>query len=62
MYQDPKNFAEPKSFIPERWLGEDERFANDDKAALNPFSYGPRNCLGKKYVNNSLLSLCLCLT
>jgi len=40
------NFAEPKAFIPERWLG-DERFTGDVKAALQPFSFGPRNCLGK---------------
>lgn len=48
MYQSPTNFAAPTSFIPERWLGEDSCFANDKKGALNPFSYGPRNCLGKK--------------
>ncbi|KAH7128559.1 cytochrome P450 [Dendryphion nanum] len=47
MYQDPKNFREPLSFIPERWTGGDERFADDNKLALQPFSYGPRNCLGK---------------
>ncbi|KAF2014226.1 cytochrome P450 [Aaosphaeria arxii CBS 175.79] len=47
MYQDPKNFVEPLSFIPERWTGEDDRFDGDNKHALQPFSYGPRNCLGK---------------
>ncbi|KAF2177717.1 cytochrome P450 [Zopfia rhizophila CBS 207.26] len=46
MYQSAKNFSEPKAFIPERWTG-DERFASDNKFALQPFSYGPRNCLGK---------------
>jgi len=44
---DPANFAEVESFIPERWLG-DPRFKNDDLAVMQPFSYGPRNCLGKK--------------
>jgi cytochrome P450 len=48
MYSSSKNFALPDSFIPERWTGEDARFDKDNKAALNPFSYGPRNCLGKK--------------
>ena len=42
------NFAEPKSFIPDRWLGNDPRFASDKKAVLQPFSRGPRNCLGQR--------------
>ncbi|KAI0876236.1 averantin oxidoreductase [Hypoxylon argillaceum] len=42
------NFAEPGSFIPERWTGEDAaRFAGDRREASQPFSYGPRNCLGR---------------
>ncbi|KAF2108883.1 cytochrome P450 [Lophiotrema nucula] len=47
MYSSEKNFRDAKSFIPERWTGEDDRFATDNKLALQPFSYGPRNCLGK---------------
>jgi cytochrome P450 len=43
------NFADADSFIPERWLEEkDPRFEMDKKEVLQPFSYGPRNCLGKK--------------
>ncbi|OCK77527.1 cytochrome P450 [Lepidopterella palustris CBS 459.81] len=45
-YYSAANFTSPKSFIPERWTG-DLRFANDNKFAFQPFSYGPRNCLGK---------------
>ncbi|KAJ4235444.1 hypothetical protein NW757_013555 [Fusarium falciforme] len=45
--RDPNNFTDPETFIPERWLG-DPRFANDKTDALQPFSYGPRNCIGKK--------------
>ncbi|EFQ99066.1 isotrichodermin C-15 hydroxylase [Nannizzia gypsea CBS 118893] len=41
-----RNFTEPSSFIPERWLG-DPRFSGDNFAVFNPFSYGPRNCIGK---------------
>ncbi|EZF74480.1 hypothetical protein H105_03818 [Trichophyton soudanense CBS 452.61] len=41
-----KNFTDPTKFVPERWLG-DERYKNDCKKAYQPFSYGPRNCLGK---------------
>ncbi|KAK8116211.1 cytochrome P450 [Apiospora sp. TS-2023a] len=41
------NFADPESFAPERWLGDDSRFDEDHKAACQPFSHGPRNCIGK---------------
>ncbi|KAF3037303.1 hypothetical protein E8E11_006273 [Didymella keratinophila] len=46
MYTSPLNFKEPMSFAPERWLG-DEKFDSDRKAALQPFSVGSRDCLGK---------------
>ncbi|GME37259.1 Cytochrome P450 monooxygenase alt3 [Neofusicoccum parvum] len=43
------NFKHARSFIPERWLesAKNTEFANDDKAAVQPFSYGPRSCIGK---------------
>ncbi|PLB55889.1 benzoate 4-monooxygenase cytochrome P450 [Aspergillus steynii IBT 23096] len=43
------NFTDPDAFLPERWLldNKDPRFASDKKEVLQPFSYGPRNCLGK---------------
>ena len=47
-YRNPNNFREPYSFIPERWLSKNEEFAADKKHALQPFSTGPRVCLGKK--------------
>lgn len=46
MYHSPDNFTLTESFIPERWLG-DSRFANDKKAAFQPFSTGGRDCIGK---------------
>ncbi|KAF4461041.1 cytochrome P450 [Fusarium albosuccineum] len=46
MNHSPDNFLLPESFIPERWLNE-PRFNNDRKEAFQPFSFGPRNCLGK---------------
>ncbi|MBE3046509.1 cytochrome P450 [Candidatus Bathyarchaeota archaeon] len=42
-----KNFTKPDEFRPERWLGDPE-FAQDDQAAMQPFSVGPRNCIGRK--------------
>jgi cytochrome P450 len=45
-----QNFARPLQFAPERWLG-DEQYQHDIRKAYQPFSYGPRNCLGKKLVS-----------
>jgi cytochrome P450 len=43
-----RNFYDPLSFRPERWLPEkDSKFSNDDHTAFQPFSWGPRNCIGK---------------
>ncbi|KAF8865497.1 cytochrome P450 [Acephala macrosclerotiorum] len=39
------NFTRPYEFNPERWLG-DSDFENDNKRVVQPFSVGPRNCLG----------------
>ncbi|KAK8121767.1 trichothecene c-15 hydroxylase [Apiospora sp. TS-2023a] len=47
MYHSPANFTEPEVFAPERWLG-DPRFADDKKAAFQPFSTGKRSCIGQK--------------
>ncbi|ORY15952.1 cytochrome P450 [Clohesyomyces aquaticus] len=47
-YHSPANFKKPDEFIPERWLPEgEEEFSDDKKDTLQPFSHGPRNCLGK---------------
>ncbi|KAJ5974338.1 hypothetical protein N7481_011548 [Penicillium waksmanii] len=46
-YRSASNFALPDEFIPDRWLGTDARFNGDSKDVLQPFSYGPRGCLGK---------------
>ncbi|KAL9000490.1 MAG: hypothetical protein Q9169_000783 [Polycauliona sp. 2 TL-2023] len=40
------NFKDPESFVPERWLGDGE-YSNDRKQASQPFSVGPRNCVGQ---------------
>ncbi|OCK88101.1 cytochrome P450 [Cenococcum geophilum 1.58] len=47
-YHSPSNFKNPDDFIPQRWLPEAEKeFAGDNKNTLQPFSFGPRNCVGK---------------
>lgn len=51
-YHNPNNFALPNDFRPERWLSPDHpfydpQFSADKKSAFEPFSYGPRNCIGK---------------
>lgn len=53
-YRNPNNFRDAYDFIPERWL--DDSYASDAKSALNPFSVGPRACLGKKYVHEEAAS------
>ncbi|EON99670.1 putative cytochrome p450 protein [Phaeoacremonium minimum UCRPA7] len=50
MFHNPKLFKDPERLIPERWLGDPE-FASDRLEAAQPFSVGPRNCIGKKFVS-----------
>ncbi|KAJ5272819.1 cytochrome P450 monooxygenase [Penicillium angulare] len=50
LYHNEKHFTDPDLYNPERFLG-DRRYANDDFDILQPFNVGPRNCLGRKYVN-----------
>lgn len=51
-YHNPNHWAEPDSYLPKRWLPKshplyDDKFKNDNRATFKPFSYGPRDCLGK---------------
>ncbi|KAK5108380.1 hypothetical protein LTR62_008336 [Meristemomyces frigidus] len=45
-YNDESHFKHAGEFHPERWLGDPE-FKDDHLNALEAFSVGPRNCLGK---------------
>lgn len=47
MFRNPNHFRDVEEFIPERWLG-DERYKDDNRNVVQPFSYGPRNCIGRK--------------
>jgi len=50
----PVNFKDPEAFVPERWLaGEEEedeakRYKGDRREAMQGFSVGGRNCLGRR--------------
>jgi cytochrome P450 len=42
-----RNFKDPEKFEPERWMGGKE-WEGDLRETVNPFSFGPRGCLGKR--------------
>lgn len=44
---DPNHWTKPMEFHPERFL-EDPKFKGDKLDAMQPFSLGPRNCIGRK--------------
>ncbi|KAI2785510.1 cytochrome P450 [Daldinia loculata] len=43
---DPRFWKNPFKFAPERWLGDPE-YKDDQQDAMQPFSTGPRNCIGR---------------
>ena len=42
---DERNFPDPMAFKPERWIDGD---VTNMREASQPFSLGPRGCLGRK--------------
>lgn len=46
---DERNFSNPNSFIPERWIESERGVETCNKAAWLPFSVGLRNCVGRSY-------------
>lgn len=51
-YHSPLNFYNPLTFHPERWLPEctnnpSSPYYADNRAAFQPFSMGPRACIGR---------------
>lgn len=57
VFRSPANFKDPELYLPERWLDTDGPYAGDAREALQPFSFGPRNCIGRKYELLHLLNL-----
>lgn len=44
----PENFVDCDAFVPERWLEDSEgKWKGDRKKAMQPFSLGPRGCIGR---------------
>ncbi|KAH8585652.1 cytochrome P450 monooxygenase-like protein [Bisporella sp. PMI_857] len=57
-YHSDKNFYQPEAFVPERWLSNPPvQYRNDKREAFNPFSTGPRNCIGKNLAYNEMRSV-----
>ena len=56
-YHHPQNFHRPNDFFPDRWLPNTRDaapFDKDNRACVQPFSFGPRNCLGKNLAKAEL--------
>ncbi|KAF2685242.1 cytochrome P450 monooxygenase-like protein [Lentithecium fluviatile CBS 122367] len=45
-YRSRTNFKDPDKFAPQRFL-DDEEYKNDNRSVVQPFSVGPRNCIGQ---------------
>ncbi|EMD67451.1 hypothetical protein GGP41_007347 [Bipolaris sorokiniana] len=52
-YHHSTNFKDADSFIPERWLP-GTGYDSDHKDAFQPFSLGPRNCIGQNLANHEM--------
>ena len=46
--RDPRYWAHPDSFMPERWLVPEGDPLYPIKGAYRPFEFGPRNCIGQE--------------
>lgn len=45
-YRSSRNFKNADTFAPERFLG-DKEYTDDKRSVIQPFSVGPRNCIGQ---------------
>ena len=58
-YFSPSNWHDPLAFHPERWLPDAASdpaspFYGDNRGVFQPFSMGPRNCIGKNLAYNEM--------
>ncbi|KAF5340888.1 hypothetical protein D9758_012174 [Tetrapyrgos nigripes] len=60
VHRDPRNFSFPETFLPERWLSEEDKKVLEPSlldrhdfihniSAFHPFSVGPSGCVGKNF-------------
>lgn len=47
IHRDPKNFCDADSFIPDRWMENDESSSAHNAKAWAPFGFGSTSCIGK---------------
>jgi cytochrome P450 len=47
IHHNPIYFPDPFKFLPERWLPDSDFNTEQARSAFNPFSIGPRSCIGK---------------
>ncbi len=52
-HRDPRFFADPEAFRPERWLAPET--SQPPKYAYFPFSAGPRHCLGQRFATLEIM-------
>ncbi|POS83321.1 hypothetical protein EPUL_005437 [Erysiphe pulchra] len=56
-YRSSWNWTDPEKFVPERWYKDEKcpkRYRNDRRKIMQPFSYGPRNCVGKNMATTEM--------
>ena len=53
-FQSSINFTKPQEFHPERWQLQSSSKFKDNKAAFQPFSAGPANCIGQNLARYEL--------
>lgn len=58
-YHSERNFHNARAYCPQRWLPEElsdpaSPFRDDDHDSCRPFSYGPRNCIGRNLALSEL--------
>ncbi|XP_054712373.1 cytochrome P450 3A8-like [Uloborus diversus] len=56
IHNDPKYYPEPEKFNPDRFLPEER--AKRDQLVYMPFGFGPRNCIGMRFV---LIAMKVCI-